>query len=105
MIASENPTLEDIRSMEKKLRGRPRKSDLKSIKKIEDREEPVFILIFSNLQGRAFVESAMKRHGCRLHYLEMYQLDGRAQELYESIRWWGNKTPVHLDMEYISQVV
>jgi hypothetical protein len=105
MIASEQPTLEDIRSMEKKLRGRPRKSDLKSIKEIEDREEPVFILIFSNLQGRAFVESAMKRHGCRLHYLEMYQLDGRAQELYESIRWWGNKTLVHLDMEYISQVV
>jgi len=65
----------------------------------------VFILIFSNLQGRAFVESAMKRQGCRLHYLEMYQLDGRAQELFESLCWWGNKTPVHPDLEYISRVV
>ncbi len=110
MIASDHKELDDQRSVEKRLRGRPRKSELNHIKEIGDREEPVFILLFSNLQGRAFFESAMKRLGCRLQYPEVYQLDPRAQELYESIRWKGDEKlgkalPVHLDMEFISRVV
>ncbi len=66
-------------------------------------EEPVFILLFSNDYGRAFVEGAMKRQGTRLQYVEMYQLDPRAQELYESMRW---KTDIVIrNMEQISLVV
>lgn len=115
LIASEHPTLNDIRSVRKKLRGRPRESKL--IRRFEedeekgkyleigDREEPVFILVFSNKLGRSYIESAKERQGCRLHYSEMYRLDGRAQELFESVCWWGNKIPIHLNMEYISRVV
>ncbi len=105
MIASEESTLDDIRSLDKKLRGRPRESKLNHIQKIDDREEPVFILCFSNLQGRAFVESAMKREGTRLQYPEVYQLDPRAQELFESIRWRGKDIITHLDIPRISRVV
>jgi len=114
LIASENPSLADVRSVEKELRGRPRKSKLRRFDQdqekgkyleIGDREEPVFILVFSNLQGKAYIESARNRQGCRLQYVEMYQLEGRAQELYESVRWRGNAIPVHLDMGFISLVV
>jgi hypothetical protein len=114
LIASEHPTLDDQRSVEKKLRGRPRKSKIKRFEEhqekgkyleIGDREEPVFILVFSNSLGRNYIESAKERLGTRLHYLEMYKLDGRAQELYESVCWRGNKIPIHLSIEYISRVV
>jgi len=85
-------TYEEHRSDEKIERGRTAGT-----------EEPVFILLFSNDYGRAFVEGAKNRWGTRLQYPEVYQLDPRAQELYESIRW--NTGIVIRNMERISLVV
>lgn len=68
-------------------------------------EEPVFVLFFSSLYGKAFVKSAKERKGCRLQDTEMYRLNPRAQELYEAVRWRGIRDVVILNMERISTIV
>ena len=74
-IASESEEFDEYRS-DRKMRG-----------KGANREEPVFILLFSSPYGRAFFRNAMRRRGTQLQDPKLYRLPAKAQELYQSLRW------------------
>ncbi|MBL7082646.1 MAG: hypothetical protein ISS41_03305 [Candidatus Aminicenantes bacterium] len=67
------------------------------------KEEPVFILVFSNEYGRYFVKNAMHRKGTQLQDPNLYKLDPKAQELFQSVRW--NNGLIVLNTESISRIV
>jgi len=66
------------------------------------KEEPVFILIFSNDYGKAFVENAMNRKGAQLQDHRLFRLDPKAQELFQAIRWRESQRII-LNTEQISK--
>lgn len=67
------------------------------------REEPVFILIFSNAYGQAFFENARKREACQLVNQKLYKLDPNAQELFQAVRW--NEGLIIMNVEEVSRAV
>jgi len=89
-IAREHKEFEKYRS-KKKLRG-----------KGSGKEEPVFILIFSNPFGQTFVEHAKKREACQLLNQKVYELGHNVQELFQVVRW-NEKGPVIVNPEFISR--
>ena len=90
-IAYESEEFQEYRS-DKKLRG-----------KGTGREEPVFILLFSNEYGRAFVKNAMNRDGTQLQDHRLYRLKGEVQDLFQAIRWKNDL--IALNTEQISKIV
>lgn len=68
------------------------------------KEEPVFILIFSNPYGQAFFHHAQKREASQLLNQKLYELDHRAQELFQAVRW-NEKGPIIVNPEFISRAV
>ncbi len=78
----------------KKLRG-----------KGSDIEEPVFIFLFTNAYGKTFFRNAMRRNGCQLQNPELYKLNPKAQELFQSIRWKGTGDDIELGIETISRMM
>lgn len=91
-IAHEDKEFEKYRS-KRKLRSRG-----------SGKEEPVFILIFSNAFGQAFFEHARKREACQLLNQKLYEIDPSAQELFQAVRW-NEKGPVIVNVEEISRAV
>jgi len=67
------------------------------------KEEPVFILVFSNDYGHIFVKNAMDRDGTQLQDSELYRLLPEAQELFQSVRW--KRDLIALNTEQISKTV
>lgn len=68
------------------------------------KEEPVFILLFSNAYGNAFFRHAQKREACQLINQKLYKLNPNAQELFQAIRW-NEKGPIIINVEEISRAV
>ena len=91
-IAHEDKEFEKYRS-KRKLRSRG-----------SGKEEPVFILIFSNPFGQTFFEHARKREACQLLNQKVYELDPNVQELFQAVRW-NEKGPVIVNPEFISRAV
>jgi len=91
-IAHEDKEFEKYRS-KRKLAG-----------KGSGKEEPVFVLIFSNPFGQAFFHHAQKRESCQLLNQKLYELDPNAQELFQAVRW-NEKGPVIVNVEEISRAV
>lgn len=90
-IASEDPTFSQYRST-RRLRSRG-----------AGREEPVFILTFTNAYGRAFVQNAMHRETCQLQDHALYRLRPEAQTLYQAVRWRSQN--IRLNTEQISKII
>ncbi len=67
------------------------------------KEEPVFILTFSNDYGLAFVQNAMHRDGGQLQDHRLFRLDPKAQELFQAVRW-RERQVVILNTEQISKI-
>lgn len=67
------------------------------------KEEPVFILIFSNVYGQAFFEQARKREACQLINQKLYKIDPNAQELFQAVRW--NEGVIIMNVKEISRAV
>ena len=64
--------------------------EYRSKRRMRDRagkEEPVFILVFSNPYGKAFFHNAMNREGTQLQNPRLYHLKPEAQMLFQAIRW------------------
>lgn len=68
------------------------------------KEEPVFILIFSNIYGMSFFHNARNRKGCQIQNVDLYKLKPEAQELFQKIRW-NEGGPVIMNVERISRAV
>ncbi len=90
-IASMNENYSEHRS-ERKLRGQG-----------GEKEEPVFVLIFSTDYGKAFVKNAMNRKGAQLQDHRLFKLDPKAQELFQAVRWREGQE-IMLNTEQISKI-
>ena len=90
-IAHEDKEFEQYRS-DRKMRGRG-----------SEKEEPVFILLFSSPYGLAFFRNAMHREGTQIQDRKLYNLPPKTQELFQAVRWKNDL--IILNTERISRAL